>query len=160
MSNLIKLAIPLLNSDLNYSDICNNSGFVEAFFEDINKPFLTDHLFLMYDIDSKEPNFANCMYRLKKLNNIYGTRIARIDGKMYKVFIFTINKTIRNLKDGNIILSVSQKQRILDFWDHKDPWIMNNVLLGTMYEHPEPSVLPEEDYAPDEYGDEEGEAFF
>jgi hypothetical protein len=28
-----------------------------------------------------------------------------------------------------------------------------------MYEHPEPSVLPEEDYAPEEYGDEEGETF-
>jgi hypothetical protein len=29
-----------------------------------------------------------------------------------------------------------------------------------MYEHPEPQVLPEEDYVPEWSGDEEGEALF
>lgn len=154
----MKLAIPLLNPDLKLSDIESTSGFVEAYFEDINKPYLTDHIFLMYDDSVKGNNVALRFAKLGKLNSCYGTRIVRIKDKCYTVYTFTIDRTIRNLRAGNILLSVSQKQRILDFWDHKDAWVTNNVLLGTMYEHPEQSVLPEEDYAPDWDGDEEGEA--
>lgn len=159
MSNLMKLAIPLLHPDITKKDIDECSGFVEAYFEDKNKPYLTNHLFLMYDIESKQPNVATCFYKLQHLNNRYGTRVVSIKGKQYIVYYFTIDKTIRNLRDGNIILSVAQKQRILDFWGHSDAWVTNNVLLGTMYEHPEPLVLPEEDWAPEEDGYEEGEAF-
>ncbi len=159
MSNLMKLSIPLLHPDLNLKDIKSDSGFVDAYFEDINKPFITNCIFLMYDINSKEPNVANCFYKLQRLNNRYSTRVVSINGKQYIVYYFTINKTIRNLRDGNILLSVAQKQRILDFWGHSDAWVTNNVLLGTMYEHPEPSVLPEEDWAPEFDGYEEGEAF-
>jgi len=159
MSNLMKLAIPLLNPNITIKDIEGSSGFVDAFFEDKNKPSLTDHLFLMYDTNAKSKDVATCFYKLNKFTNRYSTRIARINGKPYTVYCFTINRVIKLLRDGNIMLSLEQKKRILDFWDHKDPWITNNVLLGTMYEHPEPSILPEEDYAPEEYGDEEGEAF-
>lgn len=159
MSNLIKLAIPLLNSDIKLSDIQENAGFVGAYFEDINRPYLTDHMFLMYDDTVKGKAVANRFYKLRKLNSCHSTRVVRIDGKSYTVYVFTINKAIKNLRDGNIILSVSQKDQILKFWDHNDSWITNNVLLGTMYEHPEPQVLPEEDYAPEWPGDEEGETF-
>lgn len=155
----MKLAIPLLNADIKESDIKADSGFVDAYFEDKNRPYLTDHVFLMYDDNVKGENVAKRFNKLSKLNSCYGTTIVRINDKFYTVYIFTIDRTIKNLRAGNILLSVSQKQRILDFWDHKDPWVTNNVLLGTMYEYPEQSVLPEEDYAPDWDGDEEGEAF-
>lgn len=158
MSNLIKLAIPLLNADIKMSDIKEDSGFVGAYFEDINRPYLTDHMFLMYDDAVKGENVAKRFYKMKKLNSCHSSRIVRINDKPYTVYVFTINKTIKNLREGNILLSVKQKERILDFWDHRDSWITNNVLLGTMYEHPEPQVLPEEDYAPEWPGDEEGEA--
>ena len=160
MSNLMKLAIPLLNDNITLSDIEKDSGFVEAYFEDINRPYLTDHIFLMYDDTIKGEKVAKRFCKLGKLNSCYGKRFATINGKLYTVYMFTINKTIRNLRAGNILLSVTQKQKILDFWDHKDAWVTNNVLLETMYEHPEKSVLPEEDYVPDFFGDEEGEALF
>ena len=155
----MKLAIPLLNSDIKLSDLQDSSGFVGAYFEDKNKPYLVDHLFLMYDDSIKGNDVAKRHYKLYRLNSCHSSRIARINGKSYTVYVFTINSTIKNLRTGNILLSVSQKQRILDFWDHTDSWITNNVLLGTMYEHPEPQVLPEEDYAPEWPGDEEGETF-
>ena len=154
----MKLAIPLINQNITKKDIEDVNGFVNAYFEDKNKPYLTNHIFFMYDTECKNPNIASCFYKLQRLNNRYGTRIVRIKGKQYTVYSFTIDKTIRNLRDGNIILSVAQKQRILDFWEHSDAWVTNNVLLGTMYEHPESSVLPEEDWAPEEDGYEEGEA--
>ena len=154
----MKLAIPLLNANIKLADIKDDSGFVDAYFEDKNRPYLTDHVFLMYDNNVKGENVAKRFSKLSKLNSCYGTSIVKIKDKYYTVYTFTINPTVRNLRAGNILLSVAQKQKILDFWDHKDSWVTNNVLLGTMYEHPEPSILPEEDYVPDWDGDEEGEA--
>lgn len=157
MSNLMKIAIPLLNENLTLQDIQKQSGFVDAYFEDINKPALDSHLFLMYDADTKGNDFANCLYKLKNLDNRYSNRVAYIKNKPYYVYTFTINNVIRRLRDGNIILNPAQKQRVLEFWNHKDGWITNNILLGTMYEHPNASILPEEDYRPDFCLDKNGE---
>lgn len=157
MSNLLKIAIPLLNEQLELKDIQDCSGFVDAYFEDINKPALTNHIFLLYDPYFKGDNVANCIHKLYKLNNKYSMRVAYIKGKPYYVYAFTINKTIRNLRDGNIILSPAQKKRVLDFWDWKNAWLTNNLLLGLTYDEPDNSKLPEEDYAPDFWPNEEGE---
>ena len=158
MSNLMKIAIPLINDQLKLEDIQECSGFVEAYFEDKNKPFLTNHIFLMYDSLSNGSNVAECFYKLFHLKNRYGTRVIYTKNKPYTVYTFTIDSTIRDLRDGNIILSTAQKQRVLEFWESKDAWITNNILLGTMYDHPEASILPEEDYLPEIGEDEKWEA--
>lgn len=157
MSNLLKLAIPLLNDKLTLEDIQEQSGFVGAFFEDINKPALNDHMFLMYDNYSGGENIINRFYKLEGLDNRYSTRTVYIKGKAYTVYTFTINGVIRNLRDGAITLNLNQKKRILNFWGNKDGWVLNNILLGTIYEKPERSVLPEEDYSPEFGENEKGE---
>lgn len=149
MSNLLKIAIPLLNDEIEWKDIQNSSGFVGAYFEDKNRPFLNNHLFLLYDAESKEENSLRCFYKLNKLKNVYSTKTIYIKDKPYTLFTFTIDSVIRRLRDGNIILNPTQKQKVLSFWKDRDAWIMNNILLGTMYERPEPSILPEEDYMPE-----------
>lgn len=149
MSNLLKIAIPLLNKDLTLNDIDKSNGFIDAYFEDINKPSLTYHMFLMYDYNCKSKDFSNILYKLNGLDNKYSMRIVYIKEKPYYVFTFTINKQIQLLRDGCILLNEKQKERVLKFWEWKDGWISNNVLLGVTYEHPEKSILPEEDYAPD-----------
>ena len=71
MNNLLKLAIPLLNTDIKLSDIDSTTGFVGAYFEDINKPYLTDHMFLMYDDTVKGDNVAKRFYKLSKLTFLF-----------------------------------------------------------------------------------------
>lgn len=149
MSNLLKIAIPLLNDKLTLEDIDEKNGFVGAYFDDKNRPSLTNHLFLLYDAECKEKEFANVLYKLNNLDNKYSNKVIHINEKPYFVYTFTVNKTINHLRDGNIFLSDKQKQDVLKFWNWKDAWIANNVLLGALYEHPEESTLPEEDYAPD-----------
>lgn len=156
MSNIMKIIIPLLNDDLELKDIQPCSGFVDAYYKDINRPALDNHIFLMYDYKSTGDNLACCLYKLGKLNNLYSLKVYYINNKPYFVYTFTIDKTIRNLRDGLIILTSKQKQRVLDFWGSKDAWISNNILLGTTYDDPGHAVLPEEDYAPS-FGDEEGD---
>ena len=156
MNNLMKLALPLLNDSLKLEDIQEDSGFVEAYFEDKNRPFLYQNLFLMYDPRSNGKNVAHCLYKLSKLDNLYNTRVVYIKGKAYYVYTFTTNKTIELLKDGQIILNTHQKERILKFWEFKDAWVTNNILLGAMFENPEKLELPEEDYRPDLVSNEEG----
>ena len=149
MSNLMKIAIPLLNENLTYKDISEDAGFIDSYFEDINKPYLDNHIFMMYDANFNGKDSVNRFYKFKDLDNRYSTRVAYINSKPYTVYSFTIDNTIRNLRSGNIMLSPAQKARVLKFWDGKDAWIMNNVLLGAIYEHPIASILPEEDFSPD-----------
>lgn len=157
MSNIMKIIIPLLSDELELKDIQPCSGFMDAFYEDINRPALNDHIFLMYDSKSMGEFLATCLYKLHHLKNLYSFKVYYIKGKPYYVYAFTIDKTIRNLKDGNILLSVKQKQRVLDFWKSQDPWITNNILLGVTYDDPGLAVLPEEDYSPELGEDEEGD---
>ena len=146
MSNIMKIIIPLLNDELELKDIQPCSGFVGAFYEDKNRPALTDHIFLMYDYKSTGDNLASCLYKLDKLKNLYSFKVYYIDEKPYFVYAFTIDKVIRWLKNGIILLTVAQKQRVLDFWKWKDPWITNNILLGISYDDPGSLILPEKDY--------------
>lgn len=149
MSNIMKIIIPLLNEDLELKDIQPCSGFVGAYYEDINRPALYSHIFLMYDCKSTGDNIASCLNKLNGLNNLYSSKVYYINKKPYYVYAFTTNNTIRMLKYGSILLTASQKKRVLEFWQWKDPWITNNILLNVRYDDPGKAVIPEEDYAPD-----------
>lgn len=158
MSNLLKIALPLLNENITLKDISPETGFVDAYFEDINRPSLCQHLFLMYEATKDTKEAAERFHKFKNLNNLYSVKVIYVDKKPYTLYTFTTNRVINDLRDGNILLSPSRKQRVLDFWQWKDGWIRNNVLMGLMYTHPEPSSVPEEDYAPEFFEDEKGEA--
>ena len=151
MSNLMKLAIPLLNDELTKEDFDKESGFVDAFFEDINKPACCNHIFLMYDLHSGGKNVAACNDKMFNLKNRYGYRTAYIDKKPYAIISCTANKTIRELREGSIMLSLNQKKKILDFWGSTEPWVTNNLLAGVMFSKPTKSSVPEEDYHPEAF---------
>ena len=110
---------------------------------------LYSHIFLMYDCKSTGDNIASCLNKLNGLNNLYSSKVYYINKKPYYVYAFTTNNTIRTLKSGSILLTASQKKRVLQFWQWKDPWITNNILLNVRYDDPGKATIPEEDYAPD-----------
>ena len=43
-----KLIIPLLDDNIVLEDVSEESGFVNAYTDDINKPFYDNHIFLLY----------------------------------------------------------------------------------------------------------------
>lgn len=148
MSNIEKVIIPLINDDISIEDISESNGFIGIYFEDINKPYLDNHIFLLYNWSNNKS--VTVFYKYKKLSSFYGYRIIYLKNIPYIVYIFTSNMLINRIKKGTGILRDINKVRILQFWQFKDAWITLNVMRGTIISDPLNSILPEEDFMPDE----------
>lgn len=147
MSNLAKVILPLIDDNISLEDIAEDTGFVGIYTEDINRPYLDDHIFLMYnwnDIMS-----TKVFYKFKNMSSFYGYKIIYLKGVPYIVYTFTSNSLINRLKKGVAILRDVNKLRILQFWQFKDAWVALNVARGTVTDDSPRDILPEEDYIPE-----------
>lgn len=145
MSNLMKIAIPLINNKITLDDLKQDTGFVNAYFQDINKPYLNNHVFLLYDCNAKGTCVLDYRKKLENLPEFYNKRIEYIQNKPYLIYCFVANEAINQLRDGNIILNQTDKLRVLQFWQFTDIWIDGNIIRGTMYTNPDTDSVPEVD---------------
>jgi hypothetical protein len=146
MSNIYKAIIPLIDESISLNDIKDDT-FVDCFLEDKNRPYLDNHVFLLYEWGDKKS--SKVFYNFKKAKSFYGYKIMYIDKKCYIVYAFTSNRNIRSLKGGNITLGDIIKLRILRFWQFTDKWVTFNITRGTVMCDPPSGVVPEEDYLED-----------
>lgn len=147
MSNIIKTIIPLIDEAISLRDIDESTGFVGCYLEDKNRPYLDNHVFLLYkwgDIKS-----TKVFYKFRKARSFYGYKIMYINGESYIVYTFTSNVNIKRLSKGNIILGDCLKLRILRFWQFTDNWVTFNIMRGTIMCDPPSDIVPEEDYVSD-----------
>lgn len=133
----------MIDNSLDLSDI-QDETFVGCYTEDINRPFLDSHVFLLYEWDDKKS--TKVFYKFRDIKSFYGYRIIYIKGKSYIVYTFTSNFNIRKAESGNIVLGEALKMRICDFWHFKDDWVTWNVMRGTIACDPPSGTVPEEDY--------------
>lgn len=144
MNNLIKTIIPLIDENMSLEDLDESTGFIDCYLEDKNRPWLIDHIFLMYKWgDTKS---TKIFYKFRAMKSFYGYRIVYINKECYIVYTFTINPSIKSLRKGYSILRDNLKLRILRFWQFKDDWISINVMKDAITCGPVVSILPEEDY--------------
>ena len=148
MSNIAKLIIPCIDNTLSLEDFSDDAGFVDCYTEDINRPYLDYHIFLMYKWGKIKS--TKVFYKIKKIPSFYGYKIIYINGESYIIYTFTSNCLINRLKSGLTILGDINKARILRFWSFKDSWVTSNVMRGTITCGPLPNIVPEEDYLEDE----------
>ena len=47
MSNITKTIIPLIDDDLTLEDFSESTGFEAVYYEDINRPYLDNHIFII-----------------------------------------------------------------------------------------------------------------
>ncbi len=147
MSNLAKVILPLIDNNISLEDIAEDTGFVGIYMEDINRPYLDDHVFLMYNWN--DVMSTKVFYKFKNMSSFYGYRIIYLKGVPYIVYTFTSNSLINRLKKGVAILRDVNKLRILQFWQFKDAWVALNVARGTVTDDSPRDILPEEDYMPE-----------
>ena len=147
MSKIAKLVAPLIDGCLSIDDFSENDGFIDLYFEDINRPWLDNHIFLMYNWDDKKS--TRVFFKYKKVKSFCGYKIIYVNKKSYIIYTFTSNSLINRLKNGVAILRDVNKQRILQFWQFKDAWITLNVMRGTITCDPPSNIVPEEDFMPD-----------
>lgn len=151
MSITDKLIIPLLDNTLTFKDVSPEAGFIALYTEDINRPYLDNHVFLLYDLDNTSADAYNANKKLQSSKYLYNSYNVRIAGHAFKMYVFAIiSKAIKNIKRNAFTFSDAEKMRIFAFWNFTDKdmnaFLLDPLhLLGVMFVR---TVVPEEDYIP------------
>lgn len=152
MSLHTKLILPLIDENLTLEDISEKTGFVGIYTLDINRPYLTHHVFLMYKRNLTD-EFLRICEKLPTLKSFYNKKNVKINGTLYVVYTFTINLSIKNIRKNALsMLGKADRTKIGKFWKFTDIDI-TDFLLGYSYlgEEFKDSILPEEDYSPSDF---------
>ena len=148
MSTQIKLIIPLLNEDFSKDDFTEESGFVDAYINNTNKPDLLNHLFLLYKAEDRTYKGSVLMSKIQSMSSLYSWKTIKIGGHYYTLYtISLIGSKLKNLLKGIPSFERSDVEKTLKFWN-LDESDVNRILLG---ENPLLSIdtksVPEEDYS-------------
>lgn len=147
MSTQLKVIIPLLSKCIKSIDLTEKAGFIGAYTYNINRPYLDDHIFLMYDANLVNKYTIDKEIRFSKSSELYGKEYIRSGGNNYTIYTFIIiENDIKQLLKGLRHKKSSSFARICEFWDGKDKQV-NKYLCDLL---PELSCsgesVPEEDY--------------
>jgi hypothetical protein len=148
MGKIAKVIIPLLNLNIKLEDISEDTQFIGAYTSDINRPYLTHHIFLMYKWENPTQSELRTFYKFRDFKNLYSWKIVYINKIPYLLYTFTYDNLLDCLIEGILSMSDNFKRRILEFWSFKDPWIYENIMRDTIYVNPDNESVPEIDYAP------------
>ena len=88
MSATDKLIIPLLDDQFTSDLFTDNAGFIDAKYIDINKPYLDNHVFLIYDADLTDIDNFKRHEKMLKMTNLHSYRYARINGLLFLIYTF------------------------------------------------------------------------
>lgn len=149
MNYHLKFILPLLDDELTIDDLSPKAGFVDAYTDDINRPYLDNHIFLLYiaNLDSKES--YNRTMKFKQLKSIYNILDVRIKGVLCKLYTFCItNPAIKYIFKNSFMLSDSDKTKILKFWKSEDDDINEFFVknIDTIVHSFNSTSVPEWDY--------------
>lgn len=150
MINLYKLIIPLISDDITKKDLLKKNGFVTAYEEDKNRPYIENCIFLMYDLSIRNENTYDREQRFKSSPNLYNKRIIQYKGKRYMLYAFkyTNNEAKFLIDDRNpIIVSKKNIYKILKFWKGNDS-VLRHIILEEEWSKECVQYVPEEDYSP------------
>ena len=99
MANVIKLIVPLLDKSFEKEDISEESGFVEGYLQDINRPYLDNHIFLLYDGKLDTVAKLKRDEKIRKMPTLYGRYTIHIKNVPYLLYVFSIIKTLLTIRE-------------------------------------------------------------
>lgn len=143
--------VPLLDDNLTWVDLTLESGFINAFTTDINRPYLEDKVFLVYDSSVNTIESLTRFRKFSHLDTIYNIRYITINKKHYTVYCFSnpkYKKDIRCLQDIGKTYSSDAMLEINRFWNGVNVPELAMRLFYPNYRFGEriEAELPEEDY--------------
>lgn len=142
---------PLLNDKITLNDITEESGFINAYTSDINRPYLEDKIFLLYDshVNTKESLERFCKF--KNLDTLHNMTYMTINKHHYTVYCFNnpiYKEEINNLKNIGKTNNLNTNLKIYNFWKDvpipklNERLFFPNCCFGEYIN----AELPEEDY--------------
>ena len=142
--------LPLIDENITYRDISQDSGFVKAFNSDINRPYLENVIHLMYKPTITKQGLET-FTKLNCLDTLYNTRNVIIDSVHYVIFSFTTTKNKKEIISLTSGKKVNPKavNEIYGFW--KDIAMTTDFIYTLFYPNYNLGKkifdeLPEEDY--------------
>lgn len=151
MSIHMKLIIPLLGLDFKKEDFLLENGFMQAYNYDINRPYLDNHIFLLYDSTVTNESIERDL-RFKNIPSFFNRLDVYIKGTLFICYTFVItNKVIKDIKSNTNTIPEKGLLRIYRFWDFTDDEI-NHLMFDNTYliNHQfEQTTVPEWDYKED-----------
>ena len=113
-----KYIIPLLDDNLVKEDICVDTGFINAYTEDVNRPWHSNNIFLLYKVENTYQAFIT-FKKLTKLDTLKTWYPLRIKGKSYRMFVFQRcnSKYIKQFVEvGTTFRSTEALGKFCKFW--------------------------------------------
>lgn len=126
MANITKLILPLIGDFMNrsYLDPSDKSGFVDAYIEDINRPYLRDKIFLMFRVNVPPSVMVLRDYFFRESGRLCDKRTIVINGTSY--FLYTIailEKDVLDIFKGLPPKKDENFLKIIKFWNFTDDFI-------------------------------------
>ena len=149
MSTQMKLIIPLIDPNITKEDLSEKAGFVDAYLYDINRPSLTDNVFLMYRTDTNDKSAIHREEKFKDSPYVRSKTFIHVNDVCYVIYAFNIiTQDVRLLKRGLPVSTIKNNSRILSFWEGKDDAVNKAILWTSEPYSVQTQTVPEADYYP------------
>lgn len=148
MSTTLKILIPQISNILTKEDLKTDCGFIDAFTNDINDPWLDNHIFLMYEYNTSTKKRYNLYKKLISDESLYTHKVYTINKKKYDIYIYRLINTLQNesLKENKFLFTYNEKAKILDFWGNEEKDLYQYLLNNKYDIKYEQKFIPEIDY--------------
>lgn len=145
-----KLIIPLLDERITKEDISKEAGFINAFTDDINRPWLQErYIFLLYSLAKGTKESFNRYYKFKELDCLHSKCYITINGHSFILYTFiVINLNAKKiLQRGSLNLTSKDIIQVVKFWNFTDDEV-NDYMINNEHKIYSPihnSTVPETD---------------
>lgn len=116
MSKFAKVVMPLIENDIKLGDFTEESGFVDVYTYDPDRPGDYRSIYFVVNDDVRNALSIDRARRFSKSPNLKGIYSKRCNNIPLLVYRFNINASISKMKSGVISLSHDERVRVLQFW--------------------------------------------
>ena len=144
MTNFEKILLPLVVKNISKEDICPESGFIDTYTVDVDRPSWQNEFFIVYNDFIRSEKSINRARKFENSGNLKRVYVKCINNKPCIVYSFWIDRTLKRLYDGVFILNAKQKFKVAQFWGASDE--IFDIVLGSTVQSTVEHKMPLADY--------------
>lgn len=144
MTNFEKILLPLVVKNISKEDICPESGFIDTYTVDVDRPSWQNEFFIVYNDFIRSEKSINRARKFENSGNLKRVYVKCINNKPCIVYSFWIDHTLKRLYDGVFILNAKQKFKVAQFWGASDE--IFDIVLGSTVQSTVEHKMPLADY--------------
>ena len=153
MSTSLKLILPLTLYPITLSMLSKEAGFVDAFTNDINRPWLEDRIFLMYEFDMSTKEKAIRFEKMRRMG--LKPYKYKIKNKWYHVYAIPYKNSgviASRIWEFMRIYDTDDLYKIMVFWKNTDKELTKLLFVSSLtHIRFEKTNVPEEDGPEEEH---------